>query len=75
MLANVRAKYAAERASAQMAAAVAHRDEVRMATGIIMERGGLGPDQALSRIIDLCRLWQKALIDTAQDIVAGRPTA
>jgi hypothetical protein len=40
-----------------------------------MERGGLGPDQARSRIIDLCRLWRKTLVDTAQDIVAGRPTA
>ncbi|AMM34700.1 histidine kinase [Sinomonas atrocyanea] len=73
MLANLQARDAAQRASALMTAAIADRDAIRMATGIIMERERLGPDEALSRIIDLSRLEQRALSDTAQDIVAGRP--
>jgi AmiR/NasT family two-component response regulator len=73
MLANMQARDAAQRASTLMTAAIADRDAIRMATGIVMERERLGPDEALSRIIDLSRLERRALSDTAQDIVAGRP--
>lgn len=73
MLANVQARDAAQRASAMMSAAIADRDAVRMATGMLMERENLGADDALSRLIDLSRLEQRPLSDTAQDIVASRP--
>ncbi|KHL04433.1 GAF and ANTAR domain-containing protein [Sinomonas humi] len=73
MLANVQARDAAERASAMMSEAVADRDAINLATGILMERERLGPDDALSRIISLSRLRQRALRDIAQDLVSGRP--
>lgn len=55
-----------------MAQAIADRDAIRTATGIMMEREHLGPDEALSRIVSLSRLNQRALRDIAQDIVTGR---
>ncbi|WP_138415307.1 GAF and ANTAR domain-containing protein [Sinomonas gamaensis] len=73
MLANVQARDAAERASQRMSQAIADRDAIRMATGIMMEREHLDPDEALSRIMSLSRLEQRALRDIAQEIVAGRP--
>ncbi|HKU12556.1 MAG TPA: GAF and ANTAR domain-containing protein [Sinomonas sp.] len=72
MLANVQARDAAERASASMSEAVSDRDAINMATGILMERERLSPDDALSRIVSLSRLKQRALRDIAQDLVAGR---
>lgn len=72
MLAHVQAKDAAQRASALMAGAIADRDAIRMATGVLMEREHLGPDEALSRLIDLSRNRQRALAEIAQDILAGR---
>lgn len=72
MLANVQARDAAQQASARMSQAVADRDAIRMATGILMERERVGPDEALSRIVSLSRLEKRALRDVAQDIVAGR---
>ena len=72
MLAHVQAKDAAQRASALMAGAIADRDAIRMATGVLMERVHLGPDEALSRLIDLSRNQQRALSHIAQDILAGR---
>jgi AmiR/NasT family two-component response regulator len=72
MLANVQARDAAQRASARMSQAIADRDTIRMATGILMEREHLDPDEALSRIMSLSRLEQRALRDVAQEIVAGR---
>lgn len=72
MLANVQARDAARWASEQMSQAVADRDTVRVATGILMERERLGQGEALSRIVSLSRLGRRALLDVAQDIVAGR---
>lgn len=75
MLANVQAREAAERASASMVDAIGDRDTIRMAMGILMEREDLDPDEALSRILSLSRLEQRALSDTAKDIVATRPAS
>lgn len=72
MLANVQARDAALRASARMSQAIADRDAIRTATGILMEREHLDPDEALSRIMSISRLEQRALRDIAQEIVAGR---
>jgi GAF domain-containing protein len=72
MLANVQARDSAQRASRRMMQAIADRDAIRTATGIIMEREHVDPDEALSRIMSLSRLEQRALRDVAQEIVAGR---
>lgn len=72
MLANVQARDAAQRASARMSQTIADRDAVRMATGILMERENLSPDEALLRIMSLSRLERRALRDIAQEILAGR---
>lgn len=73
MLDNVQARDAARWASEQMSQAVADRDTVRVATGILMERERVGQGEALSRIVSRSRLEQRALREVAQDIVAGRP--
>ncbi|ASN53559.1 GAF and ANTAR domain-containing protein [Sinomonas sp. R1AF57] len=72
MLANVQARDAAQRLSSDLTGALSDRDAIQRAVGIMMEREDLAADQALSRIVALSRLRQRAVRDTALDIVQGR---
>ena len=72
MLANVQARDAAQRLSSDLTGALSDRDAIQRAVGIMMEREDLDADQALSRIVALSRLRQRAIRDTALDIVQGR---
>jgi transcriptional regulator with GAF, ATPase, and Fis domain len=72
MLSNVQARDMAQRLSDRLIGALADRDAVRTATGIVMERSGLNLDQALAALITTSRKRNEPLHQLSRDIISGR---
>jgi len=73
MLANAQARDSAERLSGGLMRALDDRDAVRTATGILMERHGFGPDQALASLIATSRERREPLNRLSRQIISGAP--
>jgi len=71
LLGNVIDREALQEGTAQLAKALANRDLIAQAQGIIMERMSLGTREALDVLLDASREEDKPLHEVARDIIDG----
>lgn len=72
MLAHTQARDTARRLSERLSRTLADRDAIRTASGIVMERSDLSPEQALSALVAASRSRNSPLHQLARDIINGR---
>lgn len=75
LLATARTPEAPARLSAELRDALGRRDSIGMAKGILMERHGIGAEDALARMLDTCRTQRVTLRQTAESIISGTGNA
>ena len=71
LLANVQAAEAPRRISRQLKDAIASRDSIAFARGILMEREGLGEDESMIRLLGMARRNKETLRAAAEAVVAA----
>jgi GAF domain-containing protein len=71
LLANVQSSQAPRRLSQQLKDAIASRDNVAFARGILMEREGLGEDESMARLLEIARSNRVTLRTAAGSVVSG----
>lgn len=71
LLANVQAAHAPRRISKQLKEAIASRDSIGFARGILMEREGLSEDESMARLLEIARAQGGTLRAAAAAIVSG----
>lgn len=75
MLATAQAGESAQRLSGELVSALAARDVIKTASGILMERLGVSSDRAMEAMIAAARRDNKTLSVIAQELIDGHPTA
>ncbi|MBT2565281.1 GAF and ANTAR domain-containing protein [Arthrobacter sp. ISL-85] len=71
MLGNVRDREAMQRTSSQLADALAHRDVISRAQGVLIERKHISSSEALNSMLSASRKEEKPLHVVAREIVSG----
>ncbi|MBE0011097.1 ANTAR domain-containing protein [Arthrobacter sp. AET 35A] len=71
LLATAQIPEAPARLSADLRDALGRRDSIGMAKGILMERHGIGPEDALAKMLNTCREQRITLHQTAEDTITG----
>lgn len=71
LLANVQAAEAPRRISRQLKEAIASRDGIGFARGILMEREGLSEDESMARLLGIARSNGETLRAAAAAIISG----
>lgn len=71
LLANVQSAQAPRRIGKQLQEAIASRDSIAFARGILMEREGLNEDESMVRLLGMARNNRETLRDAAASVVSG----
>ncbi|WP_411375793.1 GAF and ANTAR domain-containing protein [Arthrobacter sp. MPF02] len=71
ILGHVRDREASQRLSAQLAEALANRDMIAKAEGVLIERRKIGSPEAFAAMLAISREEDRPLLEVARDIVHG----